>query len=423
VILRNYFSRFMLLTSALALCLTSVGSQAWAQSGNTQALVDGNTQFALKLYQAVRGKAQGNLLYSPYSISEALAMTYAGARGETERQMRDALIFNLPQDALHPAILALRSDLVARGNKEPDKATATPFAPEIPARSLWIADGLWGEKTLPFESAYLDLVKANYGAGLQPADFINAPDMARQAINDWVAKETEDRIQNVVPPGVINSSTRLVLANAIYFKNAWLFTFDPKFIADSPFTLLDGQSVSVPMMNQTGAKIVGHFSGEGYQAVELPYAGNFGSMLIILPDSGQFEAVEKSLDAKLLSTITAGLKPEPLKLSMPRFKFTFALSLNETLQAMGMTDAFSDKADFSGMGPKNLFIGAVLHKAFIAVDENGTEAAAATVAVMGLTAMAQAKELRIDRPFIFAIRDSQTGAILFMGRVLNPAAS
>ena len=162
--------------------------------------------------------------------------------------------------------------------------------------------------------------------------------------------------------------------------------------------------------------------GDDYQVVELPYAG-FGTMLIVLPDSGQFEAIEKRLDSQLWTTITAGLKPERIKVSLPRFKFEFASELSTTLQMLGMTDAFDKRADFSGMGPKGLFISAILHKAFIAVDENGTEASAATIVIVALTAIMQPpKEITIDRPFIFAIRDSQTGSILFLGRVLNPAS-
>ncbi len=408
---------------ACALCLMSIGNVVQAQPDDTQTLVAGNTEFAFKLYQAIRDTSQGNLFYSPYSISEALAMTYAGARGDTARQMQNVLAFSLPPNALHPAFLALRTDLISRGDTESDKAVPTPVEGGLPARSLRIADALWGEKTLPFDSAYLDLVRANYGAGLQPVDFINAPEAARQTINDWVAKETQQRIKDIVPSGAVTPSTRLVLANAIYFKNAWQDQFEQQATSDDAFTLLDGSSITVPMMHE-GSHSLPYMKGADYQAVDLPYAGNFGSMLIILPDSGQFESVEKALDARLWNTLTAGLKPTSLRLSMPRFNFTAALNLTDTLQAMGMADAFSGQADFTGMGPKNLAISAVLHKAFIAVDENGTEAAAATAVVMVGTAMqAPPPELVLNRPFIFAIRDAKTGAVLFVGRVLNPAAS
>ncbi|HVO42389.1 MAG TPA: serpin family protein [Aggregatilineales bacterium] len=428
---RYLSSRLMLLTITLALGLFSANLHVQAQSANPQIpnLVDGNTQFALKLYQVMRGNTQGNLLYSPYSISQALAMTYAGARGNTERQMRDALVFALPQTDLHPTNLALQSDLVARGNfgNPSPIATASPEATAIdinepPVRMLRLANSLWGERTLAFDSGYLDLLKANYGAGLQPTDFMTAPEKARLAINAWVAKETLDRIQDIVPSGAIDTSTRLVLANAIYFKNAWQYPFDPTATANKPFTLRDGQPVDVPMMSQSDAESFGYLRGDGYQVIELPYAGQFGTMLIVLPDSGQFEIIEKRLDAKFWATITTGLKPEQIKISMPRFKFDFASELSKALQTLGMADAFNDHADFSGMGPKRLYISAILHKAFIAVDENGTEAAAATAVIVAAMAIMQPPtEITIDRPFIFAIRDSQTGSILFLGRVLDPS--
>jgi serpin B len=396
-----------------------------AQAAPVAELVAGNTAFALDLYAELRQVADGNLLFSPFSVSQALAMTSAGAAGETAAQMKKVLAFSLEPPALHEAFGALNTDLVARGTGE-----AVPSAGQV-ARALRVANALWGEQTYPFSETFSAELERFYGAGLQQTDFLNAPEDARVEINTWVEEQTEDRIQDIVPERAITSMTRLVLANAIYFYGAWLTPFSPDSTSDEPFYLLDGTSVTAPFMF-----LHHHFEytrGNGYQAIELPYAGDGSdasgfAFMVILPDEGQFEAFETGLDAVSLDATIGTLEYTEVRVWLPRFEFEFGSSLAQTLQSMGMTDAFdARRADFSGMvegtPPEPLFIGDVLHKAFIGVDENGTEAAAATVVMIGAGAAPPQQEppkVRIDRPFLFAIRDSETGTLLFLGRVMDP---
>jgi serpin B len=384
-------------------------------SSSVQALlVEGNSAFAFTLYQALKGN-EGNLFYSPYSISAALAMTYAGARGETAGQMAETLQFMLDQDRLHPAFNWLDAELASRGEGAQGK--------DGEGFRLSIANAIWGQKEYSFLPAFLDVLAENYGAGLRLLDFINEAEKSRVTINDWVSDQTEGRIKDLIPPGTIDALTRLVLTNAIYFNAAWKYPFEEKVTADGPFYSLDGGQVTVPMMRQTES--FGYTSGGGYQAVELPYDGNELSMVILLPVSGNFEAFEEGLQAEGVSDIISGLQPSEVALTMPRFQFDSEFSLKDTLTEMGMPIAFCDAADFSGMtGAPDLCIRDVIHKAFVSVDEAGTEAAAATAVVMKNTAMpSQPVEVTVDRPFIFLIRDIETGTILFVGRVLDPPRS
>jgi serpin B len=373
-------------------------------------LVNGNSEFAFGLYQAIREEGD-NLFYSPYSISLALAMTYAGARGETEQQMADTLHFDLPQDRLHPAFNALDLELASRGQ------TA---AEEEDRFQLNIANSIWGQAGYSFLPEFVDVLGQNYGAGLRALDFAQETEKSRGVINDWVRDETEGNIKDLLQPGVITPDTRLVLANAIYFNASWRFPFPKGSTHDGVFYLLDGSEVSAPMMNQT--ERFGYAQGDGYQAVELPYARGKASMLILLSDAGRFQEFESSLDAERLDAILQELESRNIALTMPRFSYDLHLSLAETLEGMGMHDAFGGAADFSAMtGGRDLFIGAVEHKAFVSVDEIGTEAAAATAVVMLESERPSPIELTIDDPFIFLIRDTETRAILFVGRVLDPS--
>ena len=376
-------------------------------------LVEGNSAFAFDLYQAIKEKG-GNLFYSPYSISLALAMTYAGARNVTEQQMADTLRFALDQSKLHPAFNSLDLELASRGKGAQGK--------DDEGFRLNIVNEIWGQKDYEFRNEFLDSLAENYGAGLRLLDFVNAPETSRVTINDWVSDQTEGRIEDLIPQGVIDALTRLVLTNAIYFNAAWLNAFNEDMTDDGAFYLLDGSEVTVPMMMQTDS--FGYAEGEGYQAVELPYDGRELSMVILLPDTGQFEEFEGSLDADLVDTVTNDLIYKEIALTIPKFEFESEFSLADTLAAMGMPVAFTGAADFSGMtGNRDLFIAEVLHKAFVSVDEAGTEAAAATAVVMNLTAApGEPVEVALDRPFIFLIRDIETGAILFVGRVVNPSA-
>jgi len=376
-------------------------------------LVSGNSTFAFDLYQALRDE-DGNLFYSPYSISLALAMTYAGARGETAQQMADTLHFTLSQDRLHPAFNSLDLEFSQRGQGAKGKDEG--------GFRLNVANAIWGQRDYHFLATFLDVLAENYGAGLRVLDFTKEPEKSRIIINDWVSDETEGRIEDLLPPGSIGAPTRLVLTNAIYFNAAWQYPFDENATRDGLFHLLDGGEVTVPMMKQK--KSLGYTEGDGYQAVELPYDGRELSMVILLPQAGQFDTFEKSLDAQRVDDIIKNLESSQVLLTMPRFEFESSFSLKETLPAMGMLDAFSGNADFSGMtGNRDLFISDVVHKAFVSVDEAGTEAAAATAVIMVTGAPPGATvEVTIDHPFIFLIRDIETGAILFMGRVVNPSA-
>jgi len=377
-------------------------------------LVEGNSAFAFELYQALKGE-EDNLFYSPYSISVALAMTCAGARGETAQQMADTLQFILARERLHPAFNWLDAELASRGEGAEGK--------DGEGFRLNIVNAIWGQKDYEFLSDFLDVLAENYGAGLRILDFINETEQSRVAINKWVSDQTEGRIKDLIPQGAIDALTRLVLTNAIYFNAAWEYPFDEDMTADGLFYLLEGGQVTVPMMKQTEA--FGYTEGEGYQAVELQYDGCELSMVIFLPEAGQFEAFEEGLQAQQVCNIISGLQPTEVTLTMPQFEFDSEFSLKDTLSDMGMPIAFSSGADFSGMTANpELFISDVVHKAFVAVDEAGTEAAAATAVIMTLTAVPGEPpvEVTIDRPFIFLIRDIDTGAVLFVGRVMNPGA-
>ena len=376
-------------------------------------LVEGNSAFAFELYRALKGE-EGNLFYSPYSISLALAMTYAGARGETAEQMAATLQFILDQDRLHPAFNWLDAELASRGEGAQGK--------DGEGFRLNIANAIWGQEDYTFLPDFLDVLAENYGAGLRVMDFITQAEKSRLAINEWVSDQTNNRIPELVPQGAIGALTRLVLTNAIYFNAAWAYPFDEKATANGPFYLLDGGQVTVPMMKQTES--FGYTEGEGYQAVELLYDGDELSMVILLPASGNFQAFEEGLQFQQIADIMSGLQPSAVSLTMPRFEFDSEFSLKDTLTGMGMQDAFSGAADFSGMtGNRELFISDVIHKAFVSVDEAGTEAAAATAVIMPTAAPPEPSvDVTADRPFIFLIRDVETGTILFVGRVLNPGS-
>jgi len=376
-------------------------------------LVEGNSAFAFELYQALK-EEEGNLFYSPHSISVALAMTYAGARNQTAEQMAATLKFMLEQDRLHPAFNWLDAELAKRGEGAEGK--------DGEGFRLNIVNAIWGQKDYTFLSDFLDVLAENYGAGLRILDFINETEQSRLAINQWISDQTEGRIEDLIPQGAIDALTRLVLTNAIYFNAAWEYPFNEDMTADGPFYLLDGGQVSVPMMKQTEA--FGYTEGEGYQVVELQYDGNELSMVVLLPEAGNFEAFEEGLQAQQVYDIISGLQTTGVTLTMPKFEFDSEFSLKDTLAEMGMPIAFSGEADFSGMtGNRELFISDVVHKAFVAVDEAGTEAVAATTVIMPGSAEPEPPvEVTIDHPFIFLIRDIETGAILFVGRVMNPGA-
>ncbi len=385
-------------------------------------LVDGNNVFAFDLYHALRETSGGNLFYSPYSISLALAMTYAGASSETERQMADTLSFLLPQDRLHPAFNALDIELASRGGgAESD---------DDEGFRLNIANAVWGQKGYEFLEPFLDVLAENYGAGVRPADFVGSPEESRIGINDWVADRTEDRIKDLIPKNAITPLTRLALTNAIYFNARWFYPFAKNRTSVRPFHLLDGGEVEAPMMMTAEAEWLGYASGEGYQAVELPYKGPDMSITILLPDEGTFREFEEAIDADLIARIFGDIERKNVELTMPKFEFESGFGLRETLKTMGMPNAFDEKSsDFSGMDGRSclagdrpcLLISGAFHKAFVAVDEEGTEAAAATGVVLRQESLRpEPIAVVVDRPFIFLIHDGGTDSILFVGRVEDP---
>lgn len=379
---------------------------------DVERLVAGNNAFAIDLYRSLRSK-EGNLVYSPFSISLALGMTYAGARGTTESQMRETLHFPSDQASTHTAFNAL--DLALENPQKTGTSDQMPL-------QLNIANAVWAEETFSFLPDFLDTLEVNYGAGVRLADFITGSEAVREEINQWVEDNTGQKIRDIIPPDAFNPDTRMALVNAIYFKADWQDQFDPNVTSDMPFHLLDGKEIPTPAMHQK--MYIPYTKGDGWQLVELSYAGETAGMDILVPDEGRFEELESSLSTETVKGMLAGLTPADLDISLPKFKFESSFGLPDQLSALGMPDAFERSvADFSGMtGGKDLFISSVLHKAMVAVDEKGTEAAAATAVIMAPTSAQFAPlTLKIDRPFIFLIRDLQTGQILFMGRVLNPA--
>ena len=378
---------------------------------NLTTLVAGNSEFAFDLYQAIRN-ADGNLFFSPHSISLALAMTYAGARGDTEQQMADTLRFALPNTQLHPAFNWLDIELGKRGEGAKGK--------DSEGFRLNIVNAIWGQENYEFLTQFLDVLAENYGAGLRSLDFIEAPEQSRITINEWVSDQTEGKIEDLIPQGLIHSLTRLVLTNAIYFNAAWQYPFEEEMTKDGAFYLLDGSEVTVPTMRQT--ENFGYAEAEGWQAVELPYDGRELSMVIFLPRTDNFKSFEASLDYQRVDSLIKVFEYRRVNLTMPKFEFESEFRLSDALSTMGMPVAFSASADFSGMtGNRELFIQEVIHKAFVSVDEAGTEAAAATAVIMPASMPpGEPIEVTVDRPFIFLIRDIETNSILFVGRVLDP---
>ncbi len=376
-----------------------------------KALAQSNNGFALALYQALRDE-DGNLIYSPFSIFQALLMTAAGAEGETASQMAAVLGVDVSDPAVHNLMNALNKALTSQ--PEYLDADSQPL-------TFNIANALWAQKDYHFEQAFLDALSANYDAGLKLVDF-NKPDEARALINLWVAAQTNEKIKELIPTGVLSNMTRLVLTNAIYFKGAWLNQFEEENTKDGSFILADGSSKTIPFMH--GSFTIAALVSEKIQAVRLPYEGGTYAMAAIMP-SVDFAGFESQLTVADLEQILSDLQSSSamVDLSMPKFQAESSLGLADFLAGLGMPDAFdAEKADFSGMtGKPELMIGSVLHQAAIDVNEEGTEAAAATAVVMNLTSMpGQSYTIRLDKPFIYVIYETTTNTITFMGRVVNP---
>jgi serine protease inhibitor len=394
--------------------VVSPKSQVSAQN-TTDEMSGGNiagdiNKFAGELYAQLNQKDKtGNLFFSPYSIYSALAMTYAGAAGETAKQMEEALHF--PGVKVHSALAQLEPSL-----------TSQP--------SLQIANALWGQEDLSYKVKFVDFVHEHYAAPLKAVDFEKQTEAARKLINDWTAKQTADRITELFQPGVLTKNTKLVLTNAIYFKGAWHSSFDESQTKDLPFHLSTTEKVTVPTMYQENK--FNYLKTEEVSLVELPYQYNREqnhhglSMVIILPEEiDGLPAVESQLKPELNRWLQqlADKRKTTVQISLPRFKTELAFDLKQTLQAMGMKDAFNhDKADFSGINSEiKLAISTVVHKAFVAVNEEGTEAAAATGVSMTVRSIQpQPVPFKVDHPFIFLIKDNQSGTILFWGKINNP---
>ncbi len=381
-----------------------------------KSLADDTTKFAAAFYQQIRQK-DANIIYSPFSISLALSMTLAGAETTTEEAMMEALQYSLPEDQVHPAFNALLLAIKASEQEKPEESEGSEF-------QLNIANSIWGQSGYPFKSTFLDILARHYDAGMYNVDYLSDPETARELINQWIEEETEDKIQDLIPPGAINELTRLVLANAIYFNGSWRFPFNENATEPAPFYLLDGSEVSAEMMKLSGENLF-YMAEDGFQAVQLPYLSPDFVMTLLVPDEDGFDLVEEALDAEKIHTISANLMRQPVNLQMPKFDFETSTNAKSPLSALGMAEAFqSDDADFSAITEvEDLFISDVLHKATITVDEEGTEAAAATVVIMRAESAPEPEEpisLVIDRPFIFMIQHKPTGTILFMGRVLQP---
>ncbi len=351
-------------------------------------------------------------------------MTWAGAQNQTATQMAQTLHLNLPQERFHPTLNALNIDINSRDDQPPP--TGDAFA-------LSLVNAVWSRIGYPFIAPYLEIIATNYDAGVRVLDFVGYPEESRQTINHWVAGQTQDRIRNLLPQGAITSYTAVVLTNAIYFKGSWFSKFDADLTAPGTFTRLDGTQVTANLMHQQ--LDVRAFQGDGFDMVELPYvSARFAqeaypeelAMLVIVPQAGRFEAVQRALNKTGLDGLIASLSMQTVDLTFPRFEFEAQIQCKEILEGLGMADAFNPfAADFSAMVDPQVstpWIDQIYHKAFVAVDETGTEAAAATAVVMTDTSVPDPVSICADRPFIFVIRDNITQAILFMGRLLDPSA-
>lgn len=371
-------------------------------------VVGGSNQFAIDLFDAIRSRP-GNVSIAPASLSTALAMTYEGARGETASEI--ARVFHFPEDrqAMRDGFHALIDRMNGRGVDRPYQLVA--------------ANSLWGQQGDPFRPEYLALLGSTYGAELTPVDFRHAHESARRAINAWVDGKTNHLIPELLAPPMVRPDTSLVLVNTVYFKGSWLYPFARTATAPADFRLGDGTKVSAPMMRQTRA--LPYAEGDGYRMLELPYRGGDLVFDVLLPNEGvSLAKVETDLSPADLDQCLARLGERQVSVEMPKFKVTASAELSKTLSGMGMPRAFTGEADFSGIdGTHELAISAIVHQVVVNLDEEGTEAAAATGVVM-TRAMAVRPVapvvFRADRPFLYLIRDVKSGAILFLGRVADP---
>ena len=382
-----------------------------APAADVTAAVHGLNDFTLSLYRRT-SSATANDISSPTSITTALSMASAGAAGTTLDAFRSTLNVTLPQPDFHSAMNTLDRALTSRGQGQ-SGTKGRPFA-------LTIVNQTFAQKGFHLEPGYLALLAQQYGTGLKLLDFQKQPEPARHAINDFVSFHTADLIPELLSQGSITPDTRVVLANAVYFDASWASPFEKNNTSNGAFTLLDGTAAQVPMMRDNEHSAPSATVG-GVEVVSLPYAGDEVSMLLLIPPAGGLPALESSLDAAKLDAYVAALTPGLLDFSMPKFQIDLETKLAGPLAAQGLGIAFGGDADFSAMtGDRSLSITDIVHHAVIKVTEEGTEAAGATAIVFGVTSIPQTRPVHVDRPFVFFIRDNATGALLFMGHVVDP---
>jgi serpin B len=372
-------------------------------------MVAADSAFAFDLYRSVIGAETGNVFLSPYSISTALSMVLAGARGSTADELAAALHVKTNDASWHAARNRLELELAALANYQ---MAGNPDAVPI---TLEPTNAFFGRAGYPFHQDYLDILAANYGAGVHAMDFMSQPDAARDAINAWVSERTRERIPALLPDGFVTGATVAVLVNAIYFKGNWIQQFEESETDDEPFHLLDGSTIDVPMM-QSHEKWQ-YSEGDGWQAIELPYVGG-ASMLLIVPEEGRYTEIEGSIDSEFVTDTRSALAEYLVDLEVPRWESESNVDLIPHLESLGVRRLFGD-ADLTGIADAALSVNGVVHSANVTVDEKGTEAAAAT-AVGVLDSGAPPAELKVDRPFMYLIYDDDNGEILFMGRLLEP---
>lgn len=371
--------------------------------GYTTATVEASNRFAFELYERY-SSCNGNILFSPYSISTALSMVYEGAGGETADEIEDVFHFIEEPSERRPAIASIYESLNGK-NREYE---------------LHTANALWMQEDYPILEDYVDAVVNYYSGEANSMDFSGAPEESRVTINDWVEEKTNDRIKDLFPPNSINPDVVLVLTNAIYFKGDWLIKFDEESTSRELFHVSPTEGVEVDMMGLQGERF-NYTETDEMQILELPYTGKDVSMILILPNEGNMADVESTLSCDELGVLTEGLEESVVAVYLPRFKLETKYFMKEDLIEMGMPIAFTPSADFTGIAELDgLFIDKVIHQAFIEVNEEGTEAAAATGVVIPRGATQPNEVFRADHPFIFVIQDRVTGAILFMGRIANP---
>jgi len=383
-----------------------------APSTNVDAAVRGLNEFSFDLHRKVGAAEPGNFITSPTSITTALSAASAGAATTTLDAFRDTLNVSLPQNDFHLAMNTLDAALQSRGQGQ-QGTNGRPFR-------VSIVNQTFAQNGFHLEQRYLDLLAQQYGAGVRLLDFKTQAELARTDINEWVSFHTEALIPQLLAPGAVNSATRVVLVNAVYFDASWASPFNKQSTSSGAFTLSDGSTVQTDTMRDS-VHPARAATLNGVEVVELPYQGDELSMLLVMPPLGELAQVEAALTPEVLDGYLTALTSQQLEFTLPKFGFNTRSALADPLSELGLGVAFSDDADFSAMtGDRSLQITGVTHEAVIKVTEEGTEAAGATAVEFGTTSVPQTRPLHVDRPFLFMIRDNATGAVLFLGRVIDP---